>query len=111
MPVLIKQTSSYTIEFDNGSFDEWCVYLTTIDRPRYAPKDIDYFNRLQQLGVIYGHAKIFNDFIRFYIITGKQINDDILTLINTISFEYVNHAEEIEILFVILYAGMIAEEN
>ena len=112
MPALIKQTRNGTIvEFDKGSFDEWCVYITAPGQSRYAPKDIEYFDKLRQLGAIYGHARIYNDFIRIYSVMSKQVNDVVLSLINTIAAGYAKHADEIEVLFTIIYAGMIAEEN
>ena len=111
MPVLIKKISNSIIEFDNSSFDQWCVYLTRPGSQRYAPKDIEYFSRLQQLGIIYGPAKIFNDFIRFYSSTGKNLDEKIVSFISVISENYGDDAEEIDIWFTIIYAGMIAEEN
>lgn len=31
------------LEYDKGSFDEWCVYLTKPYRERRAPRDVEYF--------------------------------------------------------------------
>lgn len=112
MPRLIKIVRDRNIiEFDQGSFDQWCVYLKRPDELRYAPKDTEYFSKLQQFGSIHGSAKIYNDFIRFYTHAGKDIDSTIMDLITEISENYGCDAEEIDLWFTIIYAGMIAEEN
>lgn len=112
MGFIIKNIrDKYLIEFDNGSFDSWCVYLTRPNKPRYAPKDIEYFTILQEYGKIYGAQKICNDFLKFYNLTNNTVNPDVLNLIDSLSKSYNNDAEEFEIWFTIIYAGMVAEEN
>lgn len=111
MALIIKKICNSIIEFDNGSFDKWCVYLTRPGSQRYAPKDAEYFSRLQQLGIVHGPAKIFNDFISIYTVTGKTLDKKTLHLISAISENYGDDAEEIDIWLTIIYAGMIAEEN
>lgn len=100
-----------TLTFDDGAFDSWCVYLKRPNQPRYAPTDVQYFSRLQQLGEIYSHSKIYDDFVVFYTPTSKEINPDVLSKIQQISTFYGDDALEVEIIFTIIYAGMIAEEN
>ncbi len=99
------------LTFDNGSFDTWCVYLQQPGQAKYAPTDVQYFTRLQQLGAVYGHQKIYNDFVSFYTPTSINIDAQVLRLIQTLAATYTNHTLETEILFTIIYAGMIAEEN
>ncbi len=99
------------VEFDRGSFDEWCVFLTRPGQPRYAPKDTEYFTLLKSMGNRFGHAKIYNDFISYYNQTTKDIDSTILNLITTLSNDYETGAEEMDIWFTVIYAGMIAEEN
>lgn len=99
------------VEFDNGIFDEWCVFLTRPGKPRYTPRDTEYFTVLKNIGAIYGHAKIYNDFISFYTATTKRLDNKTLDLITTLSDDYETHVEEIDIWFTVIYAGMIAEEN
>ncbi len=98
------------VEFDNGKFDKWCVFIT-IHSYRYAPKDLQYFSELNALGNIYGHDNIYNDFVEVYTQTSKQINKLILSRISEIAQKYTNHKNEIETWFTVIYAGMIAEEN
>jgi len=109
---LIQTFSNGSIlTFDYGAFDAWCVYLQNPNQPKYAPTDLQYFRRLQQLGQIHGCKKIYEDFVKFYTITSKKIDHQVLDLISKLSVTYGNDALEIEILFTIIYAGMIAEEN
>lgn len=112
MATLIKHVrNKNVIEFDNGSFDQWCVYLTRFEKPRYAPKDTEYFHELKQFGNYYGHAKIYNDFVKYYLLTNKNIDPFILDLITVIADGYELHSEEMDTWFSVIYAGMVAEEN
>ncbi|RIH63138.1 hypothetical protein D1164_21275 [Mariniphaga sediminis] len=99
------------IEFDNGSFDNWCVFVTRANGERFAPSDVQYFSRLNILGKKYGCRVIYDDFVTVYNRTGPQINNDVLNLITTLSRFYGTDMLEMEIWFNVLYAGMIAEEN
>ena len=112
MAILIKIINNQIrVEFDAGSFDNWCVYLTKPGMTRYAPTDIEYFSWLKQQALVFGAAKIYNDFISFYECTGKEIDLVILDKITTLSNDYGSVSEEADIWFTIIYAGMIAEEN
>ena len=97
--------------FDKGSFDDWCVYFKNTDKTVYAPTDIEYFTRLVELAEKYGPKKLYSHFLQFYRITTNQIDSRILHLINELARLYSEDRLEIEILFTILYAGMVAEEN
>jgi hypothetical protein len=56
MRTTIKEFSDGTkLEFDKGKFDDWCVYL--LQGSRTAPKDIEYFGRLQQLSAVQGECR------------------------------------------------------
>jgi hypothetical protein len=112
MPRLIKNVREKNlVEFDFGGFDEWCVFLTRPGQPRYAPKDAEYFFILKNMGSLFGHAKIYNDFTAFYTLTAKQLDKKTLDLITTLSDDYETYAEEMDIWFTVIYAGMVAEEN
>ena len=112
MAALIKLINNSTrIEFDKGTFDDWCVYLSKPNERRYAPLDTEYFGRLQELSKKYTSQKIYNDFIKFYTLTDKNLSQVILRLIDAIAKDYLEDEEEINIWFTIIYAGMIAEEN
>lgn len=113
MPTTLIQTfyDGSEITFDKGVFDDWCVYVKRPGGKKYAPTDVEYFERLQQLGAVHGHEKIYSDFITFYTPTSKKIDTAVLSLIRRIAGSYHTASLEIEILFVIIYAGMVAEEN
>ena len=99
------------LEFDQGNFDAWCIYLQNPDGTRYAPKDTEYFAAFQRLSVAYGSPKIYGDFIEVYFQAGKQIEEKTLKLIEKLSATYGENAREVEVLLTIGYAGMVAEEN
>jgi hypothetical protein len=112
MPILIKSVRNRNIvEFDLGSFDNWCVYLRRPGQMRYAPRDTEYFSKLKDFGNIHTSQKIYDDFVRFYTHTDKTINPEILDLITKLSDTYGTDTEEMDIWFTVIYAGMIAEEN
>jgi hypothetical protein len=112
MSTLIKNVrGKHLVEFDSGCFDNWCVYLTRLGQPRYAPKDTEYFARLNQLGNTHNHQKIYNDFVTCYTYTGRTIDERILSLITRLSDSYGHDAEEMDVWFSVIYGGMIAEEN
>ena len=99
------------IEFGTGSFDNWCVYLTKPGFTKYAPTDIEYFSWLKQQSTRHGTAKIYNDFISFYELAGKEIDLNVLDSITNLSKDYEPETEETDLWFTVIYAGMVAEEN
>ncbi|HKI89032.1 MAG TPA: hypothetical protein VKA38_08400 [Draconibacterium sp.] len=112
MPHKLNQFSNGGfIEFDKGSFDGWCVYVTKPSGERFAPTDVQYFSRLKKLGNKYGAQKIYDDFAVIYNRTTRQPEPDVFALISLLSHFYGTDALEMEIWFNVLYAGMIAEEN
>ncbi len=112
MPRLIKQFQDGSVlEYDSGSFDDWCVFLTRPDVKRYAPRDTQYFARFAQLGQTHGVKQIYTDFCSMYEITGKNLTPDGHALIERVTAHYGADALEMQILFTVVYAGMVAEEN
>jgi len=112
MPTHIKTLlNGSRVEFDIGSFDAWCVYVTPPGGVRFAPTDVQYFSRLQALGEIHGHEKIYNDFISFYNATNARLDTQLTDKITAIAQGYGEGAHEIEQWFTVIYAGMVAEEN
>lgn len=97
--------------FDKGRFDNWCVYFQKNKQVKHAPKDVDYFKRLAYLARKYGSEKIYDDFLQIYELTTSQINDAVLEQIGKISQKYQENTYEIDVIFTIIYAGMVAEEN
>ncbi len=112
MPIQIKVfTDKSLLEFDTGSFDQWCVFHRLNDGSRYAPKDIQYFNRLLKIGKIWTNQKVYQDFVKIYEKTTQKLNNLVLTDITTMSAEYGQQSNEMDVVFTIIYAGMVAEEN
>lgn len=112
MGVTIKSFSDGSfLEYDQGSFDAWCVYLTKRGGSRKPPKDEEYFCRLKQLADKYGAERIYRDYVRVYSLTGKRVENSVLGTISRIAASYGNDALEVDIIFSILYMAMIAEEQ
>lgn len=99
------------VEFDTGVFDNWCIYLTRRNNCRYAPTDKEYFLILADLAGKHGSNKIYNDFVKIFDRTNGNIETDVLTLITDIAVTYGRNAEEMDVWFTVVYAGMVAEEN
>lgn len=111
MKRLIKTFSDGShIEYDRGSFDDWCVYIVKSNR-RKPPKDVDYFSAFKRLSEKYEGDKIYKDFAVIYDKTASNVDKEVLTLIEELSKKYQSDSLEIEKLFTIVYAGMVAEEN
>lgn len=112
MGQIIKKFSdgSY-LEYDRGSFDDWCVYLTQPGGSRKPPRDMDYFADLEKLAVKYGAQQIYGDYVQVYELTGKQINTQTLNAISRIADRYGPDALKVDIIFSILHMAMIAEEQ
>lgn len=99
-----------TLEYDEGAFDPWCVYLTSPNKNRYAPKDTEYFEDLKKLSSKYSEA-VYDDFIQIYNKTTKTLESEVLNYITELSRKYGVDSLKIDIVFSIIYSGMIAEEN
>ena len=99
------------LEFDKGSFDEWCVYVIRTNGQRFAPSDVQYFSRLEKLAKIHGNQKIYDDFTIIFNRTSQKTDTDVFDLIAILSRSYGKDQLEMEIWLSVLYAGMVAEEN
>lgn len=112
MSQLIKRFSDGSIlEYDEGKFDAWCVYLTRPGVERYAPRDFQYFKRLSEYADKYGSDRLYNDFVALYNLTDKNLKSSVLDKIEEITSAYGDDSLNIAIDFTIMYMGMIAEEN
>lgn len=100
------------IKYDRGNFDDYCVYIVYDNGQRKAPLDTEYFYVLKKLGEIYSQSKIYEEFVKLYEKTKKEINHNILNEITNISKQYFSkHALIFDKTFSILYLAMIAEEK
>lgn len=103
--------NGYYLKYNRGKYDEWCVYLCDDYGKCRAPKDVEYFTDLKCLAKMFGTAKVYNDFVKVYDLTGNQVSNDVLASISRLSKEYGKSAILVDIIFSILYMAMIAEEN
>lgn len=112
MGQVIKRFSdgSY-LEYDRGKFDDWCVYLARPGGSRSAPRDVDYFSNLQALAADYGAERVYEDYVRVYERTGKEVSSQALDAVSQIADQYGPDALNVNIMFSILYMAMIAEEQ
>lgn len=109
---LIRQWSDgTTLRFGPGRFDSWCVLLSNQRVANYAPKDRDYFTRLRQLADRHGAAVLYRDFVHIYERTNARLDPSVLTLIAQLAVAYGSDAPQAEVVFAIVYATMVAEEN
>ena len=103
-----------SLEFDRGSFDDWCVYLRRPDGTRRAPKDEDYFRMLAYFAREYGAPRVYADFVSLYDQTGKDVDPAVLDACADIAAGYQAHPQDslrMEKTLDTLYLAMIAEER
>ncbi len=107
-----KLKSGQSVIFDQGRFDEWCVYVVEPNGSKKAPYDETYFSELYEISKHYPKGKVYNDFVKIYNLTGRSIDHSVVSIIDEISRTYLpEHQNIIEKWFSVIYAGMIAEEN
>lgn len=112
MGTIIKRFSDGSfLEFAQGSFDGWCVYVTTPKGQRRPPRDRNYFSFLKRLGERFDPQQVYHDFVRVYQQTGKTVDQEVFTLIADISAAYAPYSLRVEQVLSVLYMAMIAEEN
>ena len=111
MGIVKRFSDGSYLEFAQGSFDGWCVYVTTPDGVRRPPLDRNYFSFLRRLGVRFGPRRVYDDFVRVYERTGTGVEPAVLSLIASIAAGYPGWELRVEQVLSILYMTMIAEEN
>jgi hypothetical protein len=98
------------VDFDHGSFDAWCVYVTRPGQPRHAPRDADYFTTLRDLHEQF--PRLHEDFVAVFSRTTAQIDPALIETIGELASHYPPAVRiEVHLLLATLYAAMIAEEN
>ena len=114
MPKRIIETFDDKTEvfFDQGKFDDWCVYLTDTNGGRKPPLDTDYFSFFQDIALGYGRGIVYGHFKEIFELTTESIEPNTLERIRQISLSYKEDVRlDVHKNFVVIYAGMIAEEN
>lgn len=111
MGIVKRFSDGSYLEFAQGNFDEWCVYVTTPKGLRRPPLDRNYFSFLKRLAEQFGPQRVYNDFVRVYEETEKHVDEKVFSLIAHIASGYPGWELRVEQVFSILYLTMIAEEN
>ena len=112
MGTLIKKFADGTfLEYDQGAFDEWCVYYTNKVGIRRPPRDVDYFQQMKDYAQKYGKKKVYDDYVAVYDMTGKEISNETLLKITELTKSYGENSLDAYVLFSVLYMAMIAEER
>ena len=103
--------NGWYLTFEQGKFDNWCVYLRHTNGYAVVPKDEEYFEKVLFLSNNFDANKVYNDFLKIYNNTSDAINLETLNNIYQISRDYGQYADLWWLIFTIIYAAMIAEEN
>lgn len=104
-------SNTIIIEFNKGKFDDWCIYITSPKRGRFAPTDQEYFARLALIAEEFSCRSVYDDFVAIYERTTAVLDDTLLNDITLLSSKYCSRAVEIDVWLTVIYAGMVAEEN
>lgn len=99
------------LEYDNGKFDEWCVYMVEPNGNKRPPLDIDYFAELKQLSIKYGINTVYSAYVFVYENTRKEVDETGIESAYNASTRFVKDQQNVHKIFTILYMSMIAEEN
>jgi len=112
MPTTIRQYSDGTsLEFDSGSFDDFCVYIRAADGTRHAPLDTECFEILRNFSDIHGVAKVYADFVTIYNSTVNRVTKKSLKCIEYIAFSYEPERVLFARTLTCIQMGMVAEIN
>ncbi len=99
------------LEYDQGSFDHWCIYHILPTGNSSAIEDINIFKDLDQLSIRLEAHQLYRDFVSIYEKTDANFSADVLQLISDLAGKYSEFQEQADFLLTSLYAGMVAEEN
>lgn len=109
--VIKKFLDGSYLEYDRGSFDEWCVYLVDANGDRRPPRDTDYFSDLKFLAEKYGADNVYSAYVHVYDVTGKNVDEEGLNAAEEASYNFGTDQLMVQKILTILYMAMIAEEN
>lgn len=108
---VMTMTNGSKISFGRGRFDSWCIYVERIDKPDekfFFPLDSWYFTEMARINV--KESNVYEDFVKIYDKTTKEVDKKVLKTIVQLASKYTE-TDLVELIYGILYAGMIAEEN
>jgi len=101
--------------FGTGKFDDWCIYVLSRNKKWMRfPTDEWYFGIVKSWTEFWSPKNIYADFVKIYEVTTADCKPatvaPILELIKGLAWNYRDEFEA-QIIFTILYMGMVAEEN
>lgn len=99
------------LKYEQGNFDEWCVYYYDENGKKRALRDVEYFRQLKWLSLKFGAERIYKDYVQIYNNTHKEIEPQTVDLISAIASQYEDSKLEVKKVFSELYMTMISEEN
>jgi hypothetical protein len=99
------------VEFGQGSFDDWCVYLTRPGSRKYAPRDPEYFEFLRRCALTHSTENVYRAFLAVFAVASRTPNPKAITIIQTESLAFAAESDEMEVWLSVMWGGMIAEEN
>lgn len=76
------------LEYDRGSFDDWCVYFTEPSGSRKPPMDVDYFSQIQDLADRFGAHTVYENYVTVYDMTDKCVYGSVFDTITDVSSKY-----------------------
>ena len=108
--MLVKEFGrGMSLSFGRGNFDDWAIIVKHPTYPR-MPTDEWYFKKLVKFSLYSSPVELYEQFVAIYDVTTKKVEQEVLDMISGIAKKYPNPIE-VDIVFCILYMGMIAEEN
>lgn len=104
-----------TIFFGKGKYDDWCAYIGVM-QPNgnmlcSMPSDKVYFEMVSILAGQFGVDAIYDDIKHIFEQTRKELDGSLLDNIYRMSLQYVGAQEMAYATLMMLYYGMVAEEN
>lgn len=105
------------LEYGEGRFDNWCVFLKRPDQERFAPRDCEYLSRIGGYGSIIGCEKVYSNLVEIYNIVTTVPNVKVLERVESKCIEKyaplygMMYALKVAVDYCIVYMGMVAEEN
>lgn len=98
-----------SLEFDEGQFDEWCVYEVFPNGQRVAPRDVDYFRELLDISAVHGRQRVYDDFVVVFDASGHDVTKESIGVVMEVASRYGHDEETMKRLLLILHMGMVAE--
>lgn len=107
--LVAKLSDQSSMVYAQGRFDAWCIYHVNNSLADVI-KDVDVFTILRKYTDSCQRFKLYKDFLYIFDKVTNVLNYDVVEKIKFVAKKYPN-CDEVEFIFIFLYAGMVAEEN